>query len=302
MQWVHFHPIYISQVSFLTATLVYHFYNISRSGFAAEAAELLQTHNGQGHVDVSRLAAREQVRDRKEMNESCRKMVDKHNKHDRNFQSQFPTITNVQHSRRGYECEDFRRLMHRFLKMFLCLSAVCSQYARHPPLPANSEVGGRTGVPQDSRHLCCTPHCHVIQPLLANGQFTLQQHHSFCECIFRVRGKGIENGLYCLSQISGLILMVALSSMGTLLFGQRSWSFSSFPQSFQTLLYHHWGPKAAGGPHSPWSDFTHSAFFSLPFTLLLVWTALVHMSHTAFFSLFFSMLFSTVCLKQQKLF
>lgn len=121
----HFHPFHISQVSLLTATLVYHFCNISRSGFAAEAAELLQTHNGQGHVDVSRLAAREQVRDRKQMNESCRKMVDKHNKHDRNFQSQFPTITNVQHSRRGYECEDFRRLMHRFHKCFcLCLQCV----------------------------------------------------------------------------------------------------------------------------------------------------------------------------------
>lgn len=47
------------------ATLVYYFYNISHSGFAAEAAELLQTHNGQGHVDVSLLAASEQVRDGK---------------------------------------------------------------------------------------------------------------------------------------------------------------------------------------------------------------------------------------------
>lgn len=77
MQWVHmhthFHFFHILQSGLLTATLVYHFYNISRSGFATEAAELLQTHNGQGHVDVSPLAAREQVRGGKEMNEKLQK-------------------------------------------------------------------------------------------------------------------------------------------------------------------------------------------------------------------------------------
>lgn len=83
MQWVHmhahFHPFHILQVCLLTATLVYHFYSISRSGFATEVVEQLQTHNGRGHVDVSPLAAREQVRDGTEMNESCRKMVEKRN-------------------------------------------------------------------------------------------------------------------------------------------------------------------------------------------------------------------------------
>lgn len=56
---------HILQVSLLTSTLVYFCHYISRAAFAAEAAELLRTHNGQGHVDVSPLAAREQVRDRK---------------------------------------------------------------------------------------------------------------------------------------------------------------------------------------------------------------------------------------------
>lgn len=73
-KWPHatltFATFHILQVSLLTATLVYYFYYISRAAFAAEAAELLRTHNGQGHVDVSLLAASEQVRDRKKMNES----------------------------------------------------------------------------------------------------------------------------------------------------------------------------------------------------------------------------------------
>lgn len=90
--------------------------------------------------------------------------------------------------------------------------------------------------------------------------------------------------------------------MGNLLFGRSSKSFSSFSHSFQTLLYHHWGPKAADGPHSSWSDFTHPAFFSLPFAFFLVWTALVHTSHTASFShcLFHAHLHSLFKVKKQK--
>lgn len=65
-----FATFHILQVSLLTATLVYYFCYISRAAFAAEAAELLRTRNGHGRVDVSLLAAREQVRDRKKMNES----------------------------------------------------------------------------------------------------------------------------------------------------------------------------------------------------------------------------------------
>lgn len=95
--------------------------------------------------------------------------------------------------------------------------------------------------------------------------------------------------------------MVALSSMGNLLFGQSSLSFISFFKSFQTLFYKQRSPEAAGGLHSCWSDFTRSAFLFLHLTFSLVWMALVHMSQTVLFSpLFFYMLFFTVYLEKKK--
>lgn len=74
--------------------------------------------------------------------------------------------------------------------------------------------------------------------------------------------------------------MVVLSTMGNLLFGPSSKNFSSFSRSFLTLLYHYRAPRAAGKLHSG-SDFSCPAFLSLPFTLFLLWTALVHTSHAA---------------------
>lgn len=78
--------------------------------------------------------------------------------------------------------------------------------------------------------------------------------------------------------------MVALSSMGNLLFGQGSKSFSSFSCSIKTLLHHHWGLRAARHLHSSWSNFFHPALLYLPFTV--VWTAVVHTSHTVTLFLF----------------
>lgn len=55
---------YVLQVSLLTVTLVHYIYYIHHSAMVSEVVEqLLQKHNQQGHVDVSLLAAWEQVRD-----------------------------------------------------------------------------------------------------------------------------------------------------------------------------------------------------------------------------------------------
>lgn len=57
---------YVLQVSLLTVTLVHYIYYIYHSAMVLEVVEqLLQKHNQQGHVDVSLLAAWEQVRERK---------------------------------------------------------------------------------------------------------------------------------------------------------------------------------------------------------------------------------------------
>uniref|UniRef100_A0A3Q3VWE9 Polycystic kidney disease protein 1-like 1 n=1 Tax=Mola mola TaxID=94237 RepID=A0A3Q3VWE9_MOLML len=71
--------------------------------------------------------------------------------------------------------------------------------------------------------------------------------------------------------ISGLILMVALSGMGNLLFAQSSKSFISLAHSLQTLLCCHWGPRAVRGLHSSRSGFLYPALLYLSTVL---WTAL----------------------------
>lgn len=73
----------------------------------------------------------------------------------------------------------FRRWMNRFY-VYIFLSVVYSQCARLPPLSAHSEVCEHSGVPQGGSQLGCTPRCHVIQPLVADGQCTLRQHYCFC--------------------------------------------------------------------------------------------------------------------------
>ncbi|KAM8731306.1 polycystin-1-like protein 1 isoform 4-T4 [Acanthopagrus schlegelii] len=73
--------------------------------------------------------------------------------------------------------------------------------------------------------------------------------------------------------VSGLILLVALSCMGNLLFIQSSGAFSSLPRSLQTLLCHRWSPRAVRGPHVSWSDFLYHGVLCLSFTV--AWTAVV---------------------------
>ncbi|XP_078019104.1 polycystin-1-like protein 1 [Epinephelus lanceolatus] len=72
--------------------------------------------------------------------------------------------------------------------------------------------------------------------------------------------------------ISGLILMVALSCMGNLLFVQSSWTFSSLSHSLQTLLRHCRGRRAARGLFPSWHDFLYSGVLCLS---SVVWTAMV---------------------------
>nr|XP_046228097.1 polycystic kidney disease 1 like 1 [Scatophagus argus] len=71
--------------------------------------------------------------------------------------------------------------------------------------------------------------------------------------------------------MSGLILVVALSCVGNLLFGQNSWGFSSLSRSLQTLLCHYWGPKSARGLHFSWGDLLYRGVLSST----IVWTSVV---------------------------
>ncbi|XP_028425777.1 polycystic kidney disease 1 like 1 [Perca flavescens] len=72
--------------------------------------------------------------------------------------------------------------------------------------------------------------------------------------------------------VSGLILMVALSCVGNLLFAQSSWAFSSLSRSLQTLLCHCWGLRAARGPLFSGRDFLYRGVLYLS---SVVWTAMV---------------------------
>ncbi|XP_033988169.1 polycystic kidney disease 1 like 1-like [Trematomus bernacchii] len=63
--------------------------------------------------------------------------------------------------------------------------------------------------------------------------------------------------------ISCVILMVALSCAGNLLFVQSSWSFSSLPRSFQTLLGHCWGLRALRGLHRSERDLLYRGLLFL---------------------------------------
>lgn len=76
--------------------------------------------------------------------------------------------------------------------------------------------------------------------------------------------------------------MVALSSMGNLLFVQSSKSFSSLSRSLQTLLCHYWGPRAVRGLHFSWSDFLYPGVLYLSSTVL--WTAVVHTVYATSFT------------------
>ncbi|KAK5898421.1 hypothetical protein CgunFtcFv8_015841 [Champsocephalus gunnari] len=63
--------------------------------------------------------------------------------------------------------------------------------------------------------------------------------------------------------ISCVILMVALSCAGNLLFVQSSSSFSSLPRSFRTLLRHCWGLGALRGLHRSERDLLYSGLLFL---------------------------------------
>ncbi|KAM3593069.1 uncharacterized protein V6R79_005557 [Siganus canaliculatus] len=74
--------------------------------------------------------------------------------------------------------------------------------------------------------------------------------------------------------VSGIILMVALSCMGNLLFVENLGSFSSSSHSLlRTLLHHCRGPKHVRGLHFSWSDFLYRGVLCLCSTVL--WTAVV---------------------------
>ncbi|KAK1885270.1 Polycystic kidney disease 1 like 1 [Dissostichus eleginoides] len=63
--------------------------------------------------------------------------------------------------------------------------------------------------------------------------------------------------------ISCVILMVALSCAGNLLFVQSSSSFSSLPRSFRTLLRHCWGLRALRGLHRSERDLLYRGLLFL---------------------------------------
>ncbi|XP_045922035.1 polycystic kidney disease 1 like 1 [Micropterus dolomieu] len=69
-----------------------------------------------------------------------------------------------------------------------------------------------------------------------------------------------------------LILVVALSCMGNLLFVQSSGAFSSLSRSLQTLLCHCWGLRAVRGLLLPGRDFLYGGILCLSSTM--VWTVL----------------------------
>ncbi|XP_047423738.1 polycystic kidney disease 1 like 1 [Mugil cephalus] len=74
--------------------------------------------------------------------------------------------------------------------------------------------------------------------------------------------------------VSGLILMLALSCAGNLLYAQSSWAFSSVSRSLQTLLSHHRGFGATGGLRLlSGRDFVYCGVFYLSSTV--AWTAVV---------------------------
>uniref|UniRef100_A0AAQ4P3R6 Polycystic kidney disease 1b n=1 Tax=Gasterosteus aculeatus aculeatus TaxID=481459 RepID=A0AAQ4P3R6_GASAC len=72
--------------------------------------------------------------------------------------------------------------------------------------------------------------------------------------------------------ILGLVLMVALSCVGSLLFVHRSWAFSSLPRSLQTLLCSCWGFRTPRGLRLPGCHVLYRGVLCLS---SLLWTAVV---------------------------
>lgn len=85
-----------------------------------------------------------------------------------------------------------------------------------------------------------------------------------------------KNHFHLLPQISGVILMVALSCVGNLLFVQSSWAFSSLSRSLQTLLCRCWGLRTTRGLFLSGHDFLYRGVLHLS---SVVWTAVVHINH-----------------------
>nr|XP_043891851.1 polycystic kidney disease 1 like 1 [Solea senegalensis] len=77
----------------------------------------------------------------------------------------------------------------------------------------------------------------------------------------------------CWPMVSGLILLVALSCAGNLLFVQRSWAFSSIPRSLQTLLCRCGGVRPLRSLLLSGRDFLFCGTLYLSSTM--VWTAVV---------------------------
>ncbi|KAM4544133.1 polycystin-1-like protein 1 [Fundulus diaphanus] len=73
--------------------------------------------------------------------------------------------------------------------------------------------------------------------------------------------------------VSGLTLLLPLSSSATLLYAESSWAFSSVPRSLQTLLCHYRGPRLTQSRLHAGQDVSHWALRFI--TTTAVWMAMV---------------------------
>ncbi|XP_034038190.1 polycystic kidney disease 1 like 1-like [Thalassophryne amazonica] len=89
--------------------------------------------------------------------------------------------------------------------------------------------------------------------------------------------------------ISGLILLMALSSVGNLIFCQTSWVFSSLPHSLQTVLCHLWGFKSLkilliSGKDLIYKGATHlsstTVWTSMVMGVVMSWVQITQRSHS----------------------
>lgn len=122
----------VLQVGLLTVTLVYHVYYVYRSVLILEAVELLQKQTG--HVDVSLLAACEQV------------------------------------AKHGDISIDKQTNNKWIQKLTMANSTAYSLSTWCDALPPHAEVCDSAEGVQDDGHTCCAPRWLAVQAFLANGK------------------------------------------------------------------------------------------------------------------------------------
>lgn len=94
------------------------------------------------------------------------------------------------------------------------------------------------------------------------------------ELCFEIKISLLKTNSLFSCKVSGLILLLAFSCSGYLLYAESS--FSSVPPSLQTLLCHYRWPRVTKSPlNSKWG-LTHWAVLFL--TTTAVWAAMVHIS------------------------